>query len=86
MAQQSLQSTAIATGCAMADYLHTFAHTICSLGRCSAVLHTTCVPPPEVPRGCGTKGRGQGWAGPKRANVTQLGWFSEEYRELTAAL
>ena len=79
LAQQSLQSTAIATRCTMADYLHTFTHTIRSLGRCSAVLHTTFVPPPEVPRGCGLKGRGQGWTGPKTANVAQLGWFSEEY-------
>ena len=46
--------------------------TICSLGRCSAVLHTSCVPPPKVPQGCGLKGREQGWTGPKRAKVTQV--------------
>ena len=46
--------------------------TICSLGGCSAVLHTSCVPPPEVHQGCGLKGRGQGWTGPKRAKVAQV--------------
>ena len=46
--------------------------TICSLGRCSAVLHTSCVPPPEVPKGCGLKGRGQGWTGPKRTKVARV--------------
>ena len=46
--------------------------TIYNLGRYSAVLHTTCVPPPEVPQGCGLKGRGQGWTGPKRAKVAQV--------------
>ena len=56
----------------MADYLHTFIHTICSLGRRSAVLHTSCVPPPEVPRGCGLKERGQGWTGPKRTIVARV--------------
>ena len=53
-------------------YIHNSYSTICSLGRCSAVLHTSCVPPPEVPRGCGLKGRGQGWTGPKRAKVAQV--------------
>ena len=46
--------------------------TIYSPGRCSAGLHTTCVPPPEVPRGCGLKGRGQGWTGPRGAKVTRV--------------
>ena len=62
----------MATRCTMADYLHTFIHTICSPGRYSVVLHTSCVPPPEVPQGCGLKGRGQGWTGPKRAKVARV--------------
>ena len=56
----------------MADYLHTFIHTICSLGRCSAVLHTSCVPPPEVLQGFGLKERGQGLTGPERAKVARV--------------
>ena len=49
---------------------HQGVSTIYNPGRFSAGLHTTCVPPPEVPRGCGLKGRGQGWTGPRGAKVT----------------
>ena len=41
-------------------------------GTQTAVFCTTFVPPPEVPRGCGMKGRGQGRTGPKRAKVAQV--------------
>ena len=38
---------------------------IYNLHRLSAGPRTTCVPPPEVPQGCGLKGRGEGWTCPK---------------------
>ena len=47
--------------------------TICSLGRCSAVLHASCVPPPEVPQ-------------EQRTKVARLDLFSEEQKELAAGL
>ena len=38
----------------------------------SAVLHTSCVPPPEVPQVRGLKGRGEGWTGPRGAKLTRV--------------
>ena len=46
--------------------------TKCSIDRCSAGPHTTCVPPPEVPQGCGLKERGEGWTCPKTARGAQV--------------
>ena len=48
--------------------------TICNADRCSAGPRTTCVPPPEVPQGCGRKENGQlqGWSGSKTAKLPRV--------------